>query len=199
MAIVELQWTDNSSIETNFKVYRSESPSPDFPSNFSEIGEVGENSTSFEDVNAESGKTYTYAVVASNEGGISSPSISNSLTIPSELPPEQIVELNWTDNSNIENSYNIYRSTNDSPTFPSDYTKIDTVGKDITSYNDTDAPFGGVGSYAVTAKNSGGESAPTIDTVVLPLPITIDGEQVIEITIDGETATGITMADRLSF
>lgn len=58
----------------------------------------------------------------------------------------------------------VYRTTTSSPTFPTDYTQIASVGDSATTYTDTGVSLGTY-TYAVTAYNSGGESNPTTDTV----------------------------------
>jgi len=81
------------------------------------------------------------------------------------------INLSWTDNSDNENEFRVYRTTKVAPTFPDDYTQIDTVGADTTSYTDTNAPNGESVDYAVTAANDDGESDPTkaiIETIGTP-------------------------------
>jgi hypothetical protein len=70
------------------------------------------------------------------------------------------IALSWTDNSDNEDGFRIYRSTVASPSFPSDYSQIATVGANTTSYTDTGVGTGEF-SYAVTAYNAAGESSET--------------------------------------
>jgi uncharacterized protein (TIGR02145 family) len=69
---VDLQWVDNSTNETGFKLERK-LPGGDF----AEIANMGENSTAYSDLNLLPGTTYTYRVVAFNSTG-------NSLTYSNE-------------------------------------------------------------------------------------------------------------------
>lgn len=79
------------------------------------------------------------------------------------------VELSWTDNSSIEDGFRIYRSTASSPSFPGDFSQIDSVGTDTTKYTDYSAPGGTTVTYAVTAfHNTYGESGETTDSVTTP-------------------------------
>lgn len=78
------------------------------------------------------------------------------------------VELSWTDNASSEDGFYIYRSTTSSPSFPGDYSQIDSVGTDITTYSDSNAPDDTTVYYAVTAFNSNGESSATKSNVTTP-------------------------------
>ena len=81
------------------------------------------------------------------------------------------VDLSWTDNSSNEDGFQIYRTTTSSPSFPGDYTYIDTVGTNTTTYSDSSSPDGDTVYYAVTAYNSAGESnaaTTSIETVAAP-------------------------------
>jgi len=79
-----------------------------------------------------------------------------------------VVDLAWTDNSSSENGFNVYRTTTASPSFPGDYTQIDSTGTDVTTYSDTSAPDGETVHYAVTAFNANGESGATKNNVTTP-------------------------------
>jgi len=85
------------------------------------------------------------------------------------------VDLSWTDNSDNEDEFRIYRSRTNSPSFPDDYIQINTVSSNTTSYNDTTAPKDETVYYAVTAYNPAGESNSTtnnIFTTVISTPTT---------------------------
>jgi len=70
------------------------------------------------------------------------------------------VELSWTDNSTKEDGYKVYRSTVGDASFSNDYTEIGSVSSNTTTYSDTSPPEVADVSYAVTAFDSVGESAP---------------------------------------
>lgn len=76
------------------------------------------------------------------------------------------VYLSW--NSGTGDEQRVYRETNpdgteQEPAFPSEYDRIDTVGTDISSYLDMNAPSTDVIYYAFTAVEDGTESAPVVD------------------------------------
>jgi Bacterial Ig domain len=76
---VDLNWADNSSVETEFKLERS--TSPDFAV-ATEIATVGTDATSFRDTSATRGITYYYRVRAFNAAGTSGNSNAASARLP---------------------------------------------------------------------------------------------------------------------
>jgi hypothetical protein len=66
------------------------------------------------------------------------------------------INLSWTDNSSDENEFRIYRATSSGST-TADYTQIDTVSANTTTYADTSVSTRDY-FYRVTAANSFGES-----------------------------------------
>ncbi len=74
---VVLVWTDGSSNETNFKIQRSTDNK-----NFSTVGTVGANVTTFTNTGLRGGKTYYYRVYAYNAAGNSAYSNTLTLTTP---------------------------------------------------------------------------------------------------------------------
>lgn len=101
------------------------------------------------------------------------------------------VQLSWTDNSDNEDGFRVYRSTTNSPSFPGDYTQIDTTAADTTTYTDSSAPTGVTVFYAVTAFNAAGESDAATTSIKTSLPIQINGQDVTGIQINGQDVTGI--------
>lgn len=81
------------------------------------------------------------------------------------------VNISWTDNSNDENGFRVYRSTVTSPSFPNDYSQIDETGVNVTTYEDTSPPLGEVVSYAVLAFDDIGESETSTATIDLTLNV----------------------------
>jgi hypothetical protein len=81
MATVELQWTDNSGNEDGFNIFRSLTTSPSFPSDFSQISNVGTDVTTFTDSNAPDGQKVHYAVTAFNSVGQSSPTRQTAILL----------------------------------------------------------------------------------------------------------------------
>lgn len=64
MATIELSWTDNSTSEDGFRVYRSTASSPTFPSDYTKIAELSADTTSYTDNSPPAPGTIHYAVVA---------------------------------------------------------------------------------------------------------------------------------------
>jgi len=71
------------------------------------------------------------------------------------------VELTWTDTASSEDGFRVYRSTTATPSFPGDYTQIDSLAADTTSYTDEFVPEKSSVTYAVSAYNDVGESSST--------------------------------------
>ncbi|MCI0470946.1 MAG: trypsin-like peptidase domain-containing protein [Candidatus Aminicenantes bacterium] len=165
---IDLTWTDNSDNESSFKIERSTNGV-----NFSEIASVGANVTSFSDTTAAENTTYWYRVRAYNSGGYSGYSNTVSATTPvcppappaaptnlAATPGKTTVTLTWTDNSNNETGFRIYRGTS-----PSALNLINTVGANTTSYLDSGLARRATYYYKVCAYNAYGEScSATIQT-----------------------------------
>ena len=83
------------------------------------------------------------------------------------------IDLSWRDNFADEDGFNIYRSTASSPSYPGDYTQIDSVAADVESYTDSGLTNGTTYTYVVTATDSDGfgESEPSnSDSATSELP-----------------------------
>ncbi|MFW6012935.1 MAG: fibronectin type III domain-containing protein [Candidatus Bipolaricaulota bacterium] len=147
---IELTWTDNSDNEEGFRIYR----------NGSELDTVGSNTTRYVDDTVRPDTDYSYKVAAFNSAGESSTSSSSRITTPENTPtrpgnlslrdrgPEEI-ELTWTDNSDNEEGFRIYRNGSE----------LDTVGSNTTRYVDDTVRPDTDYSYKVAAFNSAGESS----------------------------------------
>jgi hypothetical protein len=142
---ITVTWSDNSSNETGFKVYR----------NSSLIGTTSSNVTSYND--EPSAGTYSYYIVATNSCGNSSQSNSNSgtrLSVPSVasncVATDNLcdrITVTWSDNSSNETGFKVYRNSN----------LIGTTISNITSYNDTPSP--GTYSYYIVATGACGDAS----------------------------------------
>ena len=91
MASVELNWTDNSSDETGFPIYRSTTSSPSFPADYTKIHTAAADATTWTDTSAPDGTTVYYAVTAENGDGESAET-SGSITTTS-VPTNQSAAL----------------------------------------------------------------------------------------------------------
>lgn len=94
MPTVDLSWDDNSSIEDGFKVYRSKTENPSFPSDYTEIADLGADTTTYTDTTAPLTKNY-YAVVATNQTAETDP------TKTSVAPFAVGLKLNGSDVSSV--------------------------------------------------------------------------------------------------
>jgi hypothetical protein len=161
---INLSWTDNSSNETGFKIFRDGVellPSP----------KVGANVTTFNDTGVTCGTTYTYTVKATNAAGDSagvtatattfacasgSPTAPVGLTSVAKSPTQ--VDLSWTDNSSDETGFKIYRNG----------VLITTTDAGVTTFSDTGLACGTTYTYEIKAVNASGDSPGTTITVSTP-------------------------------
>jgi hypothetical protein len=160
-AQINLSWTDNSSNESGFKIERWDG------SKWQQIGTVGANVTIYSDTGLTCNTTYYYQVRAYNASGDSANSNTASATTfactaapaaPSALTAaaasQTQINLSWTDNSNNESGFKIERWDD-----MNDWTEIDTVGSNITTYANTGLHCGMTYYYRVYAYNASGGSA----------------------------------------
>jgi fibronectin type 3 domain-containing protein len=159
---IDLAWTDNSDNETSFKIERSPNGS-----DFSEIDTVGADVTTYSDTTAAELTTYWYRVRASNAGGdsgytnIASATTDECICDPPAAPSnlkakvkgKSKITLSWTDNSNNEDGFIIYRGDS-----PSTLALLTTVGANVTSFNDTAVQSKTTYYYKVCAYNGDGEA-----------------------------------------
>lgn len=163
---VTLAWTDNAGNEEGYRIERC---SGSGCSAFSQIGTVGADVTSYQDLGVGAGTSYTYRVRAYNSGASSSTSNTATATTPGTPSPPAApsgitaspmstseIDLSWMDNSINEDGFRIERCAGAGC---SSFAEIGTVGPDVTSYQSTG--LGATTSYAyrVRAYNSGGNSS----------------------------------------
>jgi hypothetical protein len=156
---INLSWTDNSSDEDGFKIYSSTDGV-----NFSFYVTVGANVTTRSNTNLSASTTYYYRVLAYSAGGSSGYSNTASATTlsvpaaPSNLTATAVsstrIDLAWTDNSNNETEFRIYRSTNGVS-----FSWVVTVGPNVTTYSNTGRTPSTTYYYRVSAANASGNSA----------------------------------------
>jgi fibronectin type 3 domain-containing protein len=190
---VNLTWTDNANDETGFRIERCSGVNC---ANFAPLGGVAANTTAYSDLAAQPGTTYSYRVFAFSQAG-DSLQASNVATVttpalgpaaPTNLNATLLLnpfraQLTWTDNSNNENLFRVFRSTNGGT-----FTQIATVNRSNNQRNavggtvnyTNNLPGGAAGNtyaYYVIAVNTQPNpdqlSAPsnTVSvTVVLPTP-----------------------------
>lgn len=169
---IDLAWSDVSG-ETGYKIERSTNGTT-----WTQIATTGANITSYSNAGLNSATSYSYRVKANNAGGDSAASnvaSATTLTAPT-LPsaPTSLsavaaaanrVNLSWTDNSNNENGFQIWRTSNNGRS----WTNNANVAANTTSFTDTGVNARKTYSYAVRAFNDTGYSAySNIATVTTP-------------------------------
>ena len=161
---IELRWKDNSSNETGFKIYRKIGSG-----SWKWIKTVGANVTSFKNTSLSAGTLYSYRMRAENSAGnsaysneVSAKTPSTSTSTPPNAPSSLIatalssssIELKWKDNSGNESGFQIYRKIGSGS-----WSRIKTVGSNVTSFTNTGLSAATLYSYRVRAQNADGTSA----------------------------------------
>jgi len=159
---VEISWRDVSANEGGHIVYRARDGSPP-----DSIGQTGSGATSFVDRTGEPGVTYDYSVAAFDVQGESLGESDRSdadegvrtLFGPSGVDAtdgsfEDRVEITWTDHSNVEDGYRLFR----------DGVPITSTTDNVTSAFDLNPPFGARSRYSVRAFDAHGTSVADSDS-----------------------------------
>jgi len=150
---IKLIWTDNSTDETSFKIYRKVGAS-----SWVLLSTKGANVVSHTDTTV-AGNTattaYSYYVKACNSSGCS-PATNYAVVPykPTSLKATAVsssrTNLTWTDKSNNETGFQIYRKSGTCSSTNS-WSKIATTGHNITSYSNTGLTSGKTYSYKIRA------------------------------------------------
>lgn len=155
-----VQWSDNSSNELGFNVYRASTAGGPWTL----IGSTGANQTSFPNSGLTDNTTYYYRVTSFNAVGESSPSSTVSATTPLDtaaaptglvataLGSNQI-SLVWNDNATNEQNYHIEQSTNGI-----DFTPAATVAMNASSFVVSGLAANVTYTFRVRASNNAGFS-----------------------------------------
>ncbi|NQV49606.1 MAG: SUMF1/EgtB/PvdO family nonheme iron enzyme [Candidatus Marinimicrobia bacterium] len=144
---LQLTWVDNCVFEEGFKVERNSG------SGFVEIAELGPNYTFYSDSDLGFNLLYSYRVAAFTSERQSDYTSIVTISSPMELSPSNLsatavgnqIELNWDDNSQLEDGYRIERNQG------SGFVQIAEPGADVTSYTDYGLNYGISYSYRVLA------------------------------------------------
>jgi fibronectin type 3 domain-containing protein len=163
LSLVDLDWDDNTEPDlAGYNVKRSTTSGGPY----SQIDSV--TVSNYTDNNVTAGTTYYYVVTAfdteSDESGNSNEASATPYgsipADPSNLTAAAVscnqIDLGWTDNSGNETSFEIERSPNGT-----DFSPLDTVGADVTTYSDTTVAESTTYWYRVRASNSFGDSGYT--------------------------------------
>ncbi|MEM1094461.1 MAG: LamG domain-containing protein [Bacteroidota bacterium] len=163
---VLLAWTDNSGIEEGYRVTRTpitQPPAPGPDATFT----LAPNTTTFLDDSAVQGSGYIYCAIAYN-GTDTAGTVTGSCDVGRRAlvtPPASVtatdgiytdrVVVTWTDQSDTEEAYVVYR----------DATLLATLGADVATYTDNSAANGSDYTYCVAAVVAGNESSLIPDDV----------------------------------
>lgn len=160
---IDLGWTDNSTNEGGFKLYRSLNGV-----DFSRTATLEPNVTTYSNTGRPAGTTYYYRVLAFNASGSTAysntatattfPPATVTPTAPSNLSAVALsssqIRLTWSDNSNNENAFKLYRSLNGKT-----FTEMARPGPNATSYTDTGLASGTTYYYRIRSYNHAGSSS----------------------------------------
>jgi len=135
---INLSWTDNSTYETGFQIWRKIGSG----GTYGQFGTVGANVTTYQDTGRTPATTYYYQVRAHSGGGDSAYSNeanakTYALPAPSGLTATAVsstqINLSWTDNSTNETGFVIQSKTG----VAGIWIQIATLGANITTYQHT--------------------------------------------------------------
>lgn len=161
---IRLNWQDLSNNETGFEIQRAQNASGPFVP----VQTMAPGVTQFTDSGLNAATTYYYRIRTIGLGGGSAYLTANATTAPAPSVPLAPVNLHgfydqnsavltWTDKSNNETGFRIYRSVGNQD----NYALIATLPANTTAYSDPGiAPLTWY-YYYVVAYNGGGNSQPT--------------------------------------
>lgn len=158
---IELTWNDDNDTETEFQIQRSVSST----SGFAQVATVAADVETFTDtdVTLNCYTDYFYRVLAYRSGDGQSSLFSNVATTRTScetIPPPtnlsvdgsaDVMQLDWTDNSPDETSFEIQRAISGTGSF----SVIDSVAADLTTYIDLTTVCGSEYDYQVRAYRDG--------------------------------------------
>jgi len=164
---IKLFWNNRAESATAFRILRKKRDDP--PSMYTIVGTTAD--TFFVDRTVENHQYYHYQVIAYNQWEETDPSIAfliyvnyvmdpPTLNSVSQVPLLRSVQLTWTDNSNAEDGFRIYRKEE-----TGNFSLIATVPLNTTQYVDNDTTnslqIGKTYYYYVTAYNQAEETDPS--------------------------------------
>ena len=175
--VVEITWSDNSSVENGFYVQRSASVAGPFEA----VATLSANATLYQDYGRAFETLVCYRVLAFNNNGASDPS-NVDCTAPPNTPTNlaaqshdaHSIDLTWSDNSGVEDGYEVQRADASNV-----FVAIATTPANATSYHDATVTPDVRYTYRLRAAKDGGFSAYSnyvsgISVSVPPAAPTID-------------------------
>jgi hypothetical protein len=168
---IKLTWTQEVEQISGFRIERKTGSG-----SFSQIAEIGKDTTEYTDTGLNFGTSYTYRVSAftdDNESGYATSTTTNtSFPSPTNLIAtpidDQSIQLTWNDNCSFEDGYRLERSE-DGVTF----TQVAELGENITEYTNTGLNYGTDYTYRVKAftdDNESGYATSTTTNTSFPSP-----------------------------
>lgn len=180
-----VNWSLN---KDHYNIYRAQT-SGSSRSDYTDIADVPDGTTTYTDDTTDSSTTYYYRVGAENQHGTSNLSNEISKTTvtiqPPTTPQNLSGSLDASDNPLLDwdavnwdidqDHYNVYRSTSSGST-RADYTDIADITAGTTQYTDTSANQDETYYYRVDAENAGGSSSLSSEiSIATPGPPSIPG------------------------
>lgn len=158
---IQLEWKDNSTDETGFKIERKLHSS----GSWKEIAQPSANTRTYKDTNLDSNTTYDYRIRAYNNYGDSDYSNVASATTSAAIPqaPTNLaatalsstqITLTWQDNSTNELGFKVERRKG----LSGDWSEIVSLGQNIVEYQDDELDPNTTYYYKVAAYNNAGSS-----------------------------------------
>jgi hypothetical protein len=200
---VAVTWVDNADNEDGFRVERTVGNCWALPPLPWELaGTTGPNIGSFTDTGRTPDVMLCYRVVAFNAGGTAT-SYPEVYTFPPAAPTNltaakidhRTISITWTDNSGIEDLYQVQRATAEA----GPYTYVTYVGPNVTVYRDAGLEGGTTYWYRVRANKNWGFSdfsnPASATTDPTPPPAPPDAPSGINVTPGASTWVSVTWAD----
>jgi hypothetical protein len=152
---INLAWTNTTANQTGFDIERSLDGTT-----YTQIGTTTATTTTFSDSKVSSSTKYYYRVAAYNTAGTGSysntaiyGSVSTAPAAPGNLSAKAFstsqINLTWSDNSSNESGFNVQRSIDGK-----NFALINSVGANVTAYQDTALAKGTKYYYRVQSYNS---------------------------------------------
>lgn len=156
---INLDWTDNTTDETGFKVERCEGTGC---SSFVQIADLPSGSVSYKDYNRVPDATYRYRLRSYKSGACgwetaysgeseASTSVSAPSAVTAAAPISTLVNLGWSDNTITETAFKVERCETANCT----YAPVGSTGANVTSFADSSVCSATSYTYRLNAVNEG--------------------------------------------